>query len=348
VRAWVAPTVCGAWLAAVGVASPARAAELTLAPPLPCSNAGEIVFLAERTLGRPLASAPGPRFVITMATQGDGFSARLETHIDGAEVGVRAFSAATCTELVETLALGVAIALGGSSDDVPARAPDVPVREAAEVADTARAPVVDEPAVAPQGEPRAARRDDSSAQESTEHTPSAGPELAALAFAVGDTGSLPDPAIGVAVGAGVRWSQLELRGAGLLLPARHGAVDDRANGAAGADIELLAGWASACAPLSLKADAVELGVCAGWEIGRLRATGTGVVRSYRKSRLWTAPRLDVATRWAFSGGPLSLELLVTALAPLRRDEFILKDIGSVHSPPNVIARAQVGLAWTIW
>lgn len=349
VNARLAAAVLGAGLAGVGVASSARAAELALEPPLACSNAGEIGFLAERALGRPLASAPPVRFVISMAAQGAGFGGRLETHIDGAEVGVRAFSAATCTELVETMALGVAIALGGSSDEVPAAASDVAGHEPNAVAPTTElATVANTPVESPPGESAAAQRDDASAPPGAPSTPSASPEVAAMAFVVGDTGTLPNPAFGVAIGAGMRWSGLELRAAGLLLPPRHGAVDGLANGEAGADIELLGGWASACAPLSLESDAVELGVCAGWEMGRLRATGTGVVRSYRKSRLWAAPRLDVAVRWALSDSALSLELLATALAPLRRDEFILKDIGDVHRPQNVIARAQVGLAWAIW
>lgn len=338
-----AAAVLGVGLAVVADAKPARAAELTLVPPLPCSNAGEIAFLAERALGRPVASVPGPRFVIRMATQGAGFSAGLETHIDGAQVGVRAFSAQTCTELVETLALGVAIALGRSPDEAPAGH-----ELGAVVSEPVRAPSANASVVGRQGAPSAAQRDESSAPQRARSTHGDGPDLAASAFVVGDSGTLPNPALGVALGAEIRWTALQLRGGGLLLPARHGTVDALVNGDAGANIELLAGWASACLPLSLETDALELAVCAGWEMGRLRAAGTGVVRSYRKSRFWGAPRLDLAASWTLSESPLSLELLATVLTPLHRDEFILKDIGSVHRTENVIGRTQVGLAWALW
>jgi hypothetical protein len=341
VKEWLAALGLAAGLGLVGVVPLAGAAELSVEPPLPCPNGGEIAFLAERALGRPLSSVPGPHFVVTMVAQGSGFSGRVETREDGAAAAVRSFSAPSCDELVETLALGVAIALGGNPDEAPSGAP----RGAGQALE---ATAQGGPPEVPPGDSSVGQRREAPAPARAPELPSNGPALAALALVVGDSGSLPNATLGVAVGAALSWNVLELRGAGLLLPARHGAVDDLGGGAAGADIGLLAGSASVCAPLSLRAETVELGVCAGGELGRLRATGTGVLRPYRKSRLWSAARLDVAARWAVPDSALSLEVLGTALVPLRRDEFILRDIGSVHHAQNVVARAGVGVAWAIW
>jgi hypothetical protein len=260
----------------------------------------------------------------------------VETREHGAKMAVRSFSAPSCDELVETLALGVAIALGGNPDEAPSAAPGGVGPAPGAGAETARE------------DPSIAERRDAPAPERAPVSPSDNPALSVLASVVGDSGSLPRAALGFAVGAGLRWSALELRGAGIWLPARYGAVGDLGGGTAGADIGLLAGSTSVCAPLRLRAETVELDVCAGGELGRLRATGTGVLRPYRKSRLWSAARLEVAARWAVPATPLSLELLGTALVPLLRDEFILRDIGTVHHAPNVVARAGAGLAWVIW
>jgi hypothetical protein len=348
VRGRLGALALGAGLGLVGVVPLAGAAEVSLEPPLSCPNGGEIAFLAERALGRPLSSVPGPDFVITMAAQGTGFSARVETREPGAAAAVRSFSAASCDELVETLALGVAIALGGSAEEAPPAAPRVADPALETAAETALPAPASGPAAEPHGTASVAQGPDPSGPQDAPVSTSDGPSPAALAFVIGDSGSLPNAALGVAVGAGLRWKVLELRGTGLLLPARHGSVDTLGGGAAGADIGLVAGSASACAPLGLQAKAVELDVCAGWELGRLRATGTGVLRPYRKSRLWSAARLDVGARWAVPDSPLWLELLGMVLAPLRRDEFILRDIGSVHHAPNVVARAGVGVGWVIW
>lgn len=306
--------------------APAGATELSVTPPVPCPNGVEVAFGAERALGRPLASVPGPDFVIAMAQQGQRYVARLESRAADGTIGERAFSAPSCGELVETLALAVAIALGASP--AKAVAPDAASLSADEPALPVSASEPAEPALA------------SSA-------PSPGPTLAALGWLVGDSGTLPNPAPGVALGGGVRWPAFELRATALVLPAQHGTADGLTGAAAGADIGLLAGTAQACAPLSLRTQAIELGVCAGWELGRLQATGTGVLRPYRKRTLWFAPRLDAEARWALTGSALSLNVLLTVLAPLQRDEFILKDVGSVHRPPNVVARAGVGLGWAL-
>jgi hypothetical protein len=158
---------------------------------------------------------------------------------------------------------------------------------------------------------------------------------------------MPAPALGVAAGVGLAWPAFELRVLGTLLPERQQDIDPRDPASPGAEVGLVTGSAMACAPLALNASLIALRACAGWELGRLAATGTRVTTPHQTATFWSAARLDFAARWAWGTGPLGLELHLSALAPLTRNEFILEDIGSVYRPANVAGRASLGLTWSI-
>ena len=83
----------------------------------------------------------------------------------------------------------------------------------------------------------------------------------------------------------------------------------------------------------------------GGELGQLTGTGTRVPVPHERHRPWAAARLDLAARWPLPSLPLGLELMVTLAAPLLRDDFVLKDLGTVYHPPNVLGRAGLGLGW---
>lgn len=166
-----------------------------------------------------------------------------------------------------------------------------------------------------------------------------------MVWALADSGSLPQTAWGVALGGGLRWPALELRVIGTLLPERRGAVEGAGPGTPGAEIGLFTVAALACTPLDARDAAIELGACLGWELGRMTATGTGVQQPHRETTTWSGPRLDLAARLALPAGALWLELLLSVAAPLGRDEFILRNIGSVYRPPSIVGRAGLGLGW---
>ncbi|MEY4545737.1 MAG: hypothetical protein RL685_1932 [Pseudomonadota bacterium] len=161
-----------------------------------------------------------------------------------------------------------------------------------------------------------------------------------------DTGSLPGAGFGVSGGAGLAWSAFELRALGLFLPPREGHSAGGNSTSSGADLSLLAGSLLACAPLSDAGRRLQLLACAGWELGQLSGIGTGVATPHERNRLWSAGRIDLDAEWLVPGSPLRLGLLFSVLVPFSRDEFILKDIGAVHQPTNVVARAGLGLGWS--
>jgi len=252
-----------------------------------------------------------------------GYDARLQVSrpADRAQ-GTRALQAASCAELTEALALAIVVAIGADAE------PSLPA---------APAPRQPEPAAPPESEPGAPTDAPTAA-------PSTGPALVGAAWMVADTGTLPAPGLGVALGVGLSWPNVQLRAVGTLLPEREGFLPLADANPPGASIGLLAGSVAACVPFAVKPSAFGLSACAGWELGQLSGSGTHVSTPFHQRRFWSAPRFDVAGRWALSETALALELLVTAAAPLTRDDFVVEDLGSVHRPANVVGRLGLGLS----
>lgn len=321
---------CAAASLALAFCARARAAELTLQGPAPagCDAVTDLPFRVERALGRPMEPAEGPHFVVSVEPARVGFGARLEV---SDTAGQRTFTAPTCDELIDTVALAIALAIGALPDVAPLE-PD------------GSTPVVatPDPALAP-APPAPGQRDAARPEELSEP----GPAFAGMAWVVADTGSLPAPGLGVAVGAELAWSALGLRAIGTLLPEREGNVDTLDPASPGGAMGLVTGSLLACTPVAVNLRAVALAACAGWELGQLSGRGTHVGMPHQKRTLWSAARLDLAARWSLPLGSLGVELLITAAAPLTRDEFILKDIDSVHRPASVVGRASVGLGWVM-
>lgn len=317
--------VLSAAAAAAGLsAAPLRAAELRLEQPAPCTSVDELSFRVSRALGQPLEHVQGPAFVVQVRQDARSFHARLEisTAAPHAASGLRQLDAASCEELTDAVALAIALALGSS---------------AVATAEEPAAPTAPAPPAEP-GPP-------SDASATTPASPaSPAPLHAALGAAViADTGSLPAPGFGAEIGARVGGSLLELHARGLFLPARAASIDTGDPSSPGAELSLLAGALLGCVPLSH--GVVDLGACAGAELGQLTGRGIHVATPHERHSLWSAARLDLTARKPLPSVPLALELGFSAAAPLLRDNFILEDIGTIHRPANVVGRASLGLAW---
>jgi hypothetical protein len=333
----------------VGLARPARAAELVVSGPAPCPDTAELAFRVERALGTPLDAAALLRLRVRFeAVGGAGYRARLAVESsDGAVPGSeRELNARECGPLGDAVAVAIALALG-ASEAAPEASPrsEAAVREpSARVASGSAAsgepalgaqPPAPSRAAAAAPEP-AAPSDEPAAQERARFTP------ALTLSAVGDVGSLPGAGVGVGVGAELGWERLALRATGTLFLDRHVALPGAGETALGADMGLALGALSVCSTLLRPARAAVF-VCAGWELGRLEAVGTGVLTPRREGTLWSAPRVDAGVDWAAGGGPLRLVAQVTAAAPLERDDFYLRDLGSVHRPPAMAGRLSLGV-----
>jgi hypothetical protein len=143
----------------------------------------------------------------------------------------------------------------------------------------------------------------------------------------------------VEAAAGLGWQALELRLLGTYLPERQAAIDGPGN----AVIGLLAGGLSACLPGLLRPGSLELGACAGGELGWLEGSGAGLDVDRSGGALWGALRADVTARWALGWG-VGLDVALAALVPVERHEFAIAGVGQVHQPSMVVGRASVGLS----
>jgi hypothetical protein len=325
----------GAGLWALLQLSPVSAAELSIATPAACSVADELTFRTERALGQPIAAAAAVRCTIHIARSSGMYAARMEVESigSGRPSRLRSFSAPTCEKLTETLALAVVLAIGAGESAQPSPA------------SPAGAPQVSESRLAlgenPGGQQGNAVPDADAPAPDAEPSASAdsGPRVAAAAALVGDAGSLPGVGLGFSLGASLGWDAVELRLLGTYLPAREASIE----ASSVAEISLLAGSLAACLPRLLSTAALELGVCAGAELGWLAGSGTGLDVSRSGGGLWTALRADASARWALGAG-VGLDLLLSGLVPTKRDEFAIEGFGSIFQPSVVVGRVSLGVS----
>jgi hypothetical protein len=334
------PTVSVALaLALATLTRPGHAAELTAKGPAGCADAVEISFRVERSIGMPLAQAAPLAFDVALERDADGYVARIQ--VTGAAPGAapleRVLAATDCDKLVDAVSVAVALALGmGESNAEGGAAPNTGGEAAAS---TGAQPGASSGArSSPPSAASDAGRADPAAAASTGLAPSLSLWL------LGDAGSLPSPSLGAALGAELGWRSLELRALGTLLFEQETAVTSLAAPAAGAKLQLWTGALLACnAPFgNLRAPLAPF-VCVGVELGRLSGVGTGVASPLRGGALWAAPLVQVGGSWALPDTSLQLGAALSAAAPLNRDEFALREIGTVHQPPSVVGRLSVSV-----
>jgi hypothetical protein len=315
---------------------PARAdaAELAARGPRECPDAAEVTFRVERLLGMPLIRAAVLHFDLEFAAAPNGYEVRLL--VSGGETTgspkQRELRAKTCGEVADAVSIAIALALGARAAEPEALA---------------------EPAASPRNETASAGRPAVSSPEIDETPPPAAdavaPQRAAFTPALllamlFDTGSLPAPGLGVALGAELRSDRYALRALISFVFEQHASLPGSGSARPGADLSLALGSLEACAaPFgSLRAN-LALALCGGWELGRLTGTGTGVSRPHEGSQLWSAARIAAGLGWTVPGTALRLGTLLTLAAPLERNDFVLRDLGLVYRPPSLVGRWAVGI-----
>lgn len=309
----------------LGAPSVAAAAELAATGPAACPDGSELRFRVERAIGTSLERAAPLRFRVAFEPAAALYRARLSVLDAPASAGSeRVIGPSSCAELADAVSVAIALALGSApatpeSGHVPSPLPSPPPpEEAVELSDAA-------------------------APQAPAHTDDA-PLTPALAVSLlGDAGSLPGVGLGLGLGAELHAARFSVRASGTLLLDRHVSLTGPDGTAPGADLSLALGSLSACtSPLGRGAAAPF--VCAGWELGRLEAAGTGVRVPRRGGAWWSAPRVDVGLALALTDSPVRLLGQLTAATPLERDYFYLQDLGTVHRPPVVVARLAFGAA----
>jgi len=308
--------------------SVAGASELSWEGPAACSERDQLAFQIEQALGTPLAKLADLQFLVQVERAEAPFVARLRVTRPGSEAArERVLSGHDCAKLVDTLTVAVALALGEYDpiDEKRAASEPVPVSPALP-APRGSAPAV--AADAPAEEPKQARDQ---------------LRAGALALLVSDFGSLPEPALGAAVGVELVWRALRLQLTGTMFFDQQMELASLSGPPAGAEINLAVGAVRGCTNVLERASQFAVPLCAGVELGRLAGVGQGVLDAREGSVFWVALLLEAGAFWHVPRTALRLGALLTAAAPLNRDEFVLRGIGSVHRPSSLVGRGSLAL-----
>lgn len=315
------------------------ASDLSWSGPLDCAQSEQLLFEIERALGAPLALTGQVHLQVHVARTAPDARAVLRVRTDGAApASERSLVAPDCAKLIDTLAVAITLA-------VEAAAPDDEAFEAGNRSGTApgstRASSEAMPAPVPSLASDQASAAPSEAAFRTDSTRSRGPSPLVIAMLTGDSGSLPAPAVGVALGARLDFMRFQLELIGTLWVDQHtrlaGALQD-----AGGDVGLATGTLWACTrPFADAGDPLSLALCAGAEVGRLSGSGSGITQPRRASALWLAPHVQLDARWRLPGARWGLGARAGAGAPLERREFVLDGLGTVHQPAGLVGRVAL-------
>jgi hypothetical protein len=257
---------------------------------------------------------------------GASWELTLET-VQGEGTWRRTIHARSCDELADAAALIIALVVDPNLNPTPpAASVPPPARAPAPVpALTSTPPPPSAPRPPPAARPPAVSR--------------ARVPLHVAASAVGDVGSLPAAALGGELAAGADLGRARIEAVGTVFPEVHKVI--ARNPERGGDVELLAGGLRGC--YLIPWTGWEGGVCGGVEAGRLRATGFGA-REFNatEDELWLAGRLGVIADIPVVD-PLGLRFGLEGLLPLRRPEFVVPPLGTVHEPSWVSLRLELGI-----
>jgi hypothetical protein len=324
--------VLGVLLSAHAVAAEPPRVTLDWRAPAGCPSRDAVLARVEHLLGsREKTSRSAPlevRELVTLTPDGS-FHAELGIVDDGVERS-RTLEAATCSEIAEASAVVIALAIS----------PDALAPPPTEVADTM--PLLDSPVAAALAE---ASPPAQSTPDKVERPLERGmrgertlrPRVGA--GIVADLGGIAPLAPGLGIAAGVRYGRYVDFGlrAGFF-PERSTSLESQPN--QGVRLQLVDVTPALCVePFELPAD---LGACALFDLGYLRARGFGSLFRYRRSTLWLAPGGGITAAYP-ARARFRSRLSADALVPLSRTEFVLTNAGVARRLPAVAPRVGLTL-----
>ena len=344
----MAPPSRSTWAAVLAAclacaANSARAAELAASGPAECADADELRFRVERSIGMPLRAAAGLRFDVMMERAAQGHRARIDVRLDGSDAITmqRLLVANDCEKLASAVSVAVALALGAGQESAASAEPSAAELASERASGTGPGAAGGGPEPAPAAAESLAT-DAGATERASDETASLSPALSL--WLLGDLGSLPSPALGVALGAEVAWRRFELRALGTVLFEQQATLDAALGSGPGAKLGLMTAALSACAaPFGELSAPLAPVACLGMELGRLSGEGTGIDFPRRGSAMWAAPLAQLGVVYRVPRTSLQLSSTLLGAVPLNRDEFALGGIGRVHQPPSFIGRWSLGL-----
>jgi hypothetical protein len=294
------------------------------APP-ECGSRAEFVERIEVLLGRPLGQVGDPDLEVVGRIAIEATDLLLVLEFRQPVARVRELRASSCAELQDAAAVVLAVTID----------PLVPLAE------TPARPPEAEPATEPEPEPELAPTpapvEPSPPASTSPHT------KPALALALRISGgvqyrALPTiaggPSLALAVWRGAL--RAELVGAWWLTGTSH--VD--AAPEVGATLSL--GWVAPRVCGVASAGRVTFPLCAGVELGGMRAAAFGTADARTRTLVWIAPEFGGATRVELSRS-LALWIGLDGAIPLVRQVFTIAGLGEIHRTPPFVFQALLGL-----
>lgn len=165
-----------------------------------------------------------------------------------------------------------------------------------------------------------------------------------------DAGALPGPALGAQLGASFG-DELELRALGTHSFPREASV--AGSSAHGVELALTSATVLGCAPQLLRPADVELGLCAGGELGWLRGAGSELARSQSTATLWSALRADIGARWQLAPSWFGIEARAGVAVPLQRERFMVStadpasSLVEAHQPSAIGGRLSLAATFAL-
>lgn len=340
------------------------------------ANVREAVAELLGTGGPP--SAPVSASAVVERISGDRWVVQLTTVREGAR-GERVVEATSCPSLARATALIVALTIDpervaahtpGSTADASARpsgSVSTPTTAAADGAASSvvpPSPSTSAGAALPSPPPRDLHHaDDLSSRPPAPIPTGTGPKppsaaavappdegttapsrVALLLQGMGDVGSLPHFSDGLAGGLALTLDRLRIEAFGAYLFAQP--ADSASLPSVGTNLDLVVGGLRGCYLPHWRN--LELGACAGLELGQLQGSGFGSIRSPYETftpssggSLWVAPLAGGRIAWRIAPS-FSLVIDLGVAVPLERDAFVITNSGTLHQASAVVGRGAAG------
>jgi hypothetical protein len=296
--------------ALIGAPASARAAEIAWQAPVECQRAEVVSGQVEKLVGRRLADVEAVTFEVEVSIEADAtHRVLLRTLATGSAPRERVITAASCASVTDAVSVAIALTINEEEQRMLAAAEaDASASATAEAAPNA------EPA-AERGSPPAL------------FVLGLGPQL--------DAGALPNATPGLDVGAALELGLLRVGLSFAAFVPQSAELPD----ASGGRFDFVFAGVDLCGhPLFGE---LHLLACAGFELGRIGARGTGV-RNWREGdAAWYAPRVLLGVGYGFAK-VVRVFLRGGVAVPLARREFQV-DGERVHRPGSTALRLGVGV-----
>ncbi|WP_437895781.1 hypothetical protein [Sorangium sp. So ce124] len=326
--------------------------ELDWSAPGECADRGRVLAEIEQRLGRSSAANGEPplkaRAVVSRNERGS-WDLRLTTTL-GETTRSRELHGETCAELADAAALIIALAIDpdAASRGTPTAAPDTAAApgdssgadpDAGADPGAGVAPEVDASPDAPTAAEAPAASPPPGASAAPAQRPSRPLELrgALRVSGVLDTASLPAVAPGAGIAAGVLIGAVRVELSGTYFGAQQAFVE---RPTMGGDVQLTTGGLRLC--YAMRYRSIELGPCAGIEVGVMSAASFGAASPGSNRALWVAPHPGALATFTLSDR-LRVPLTIDVPFPVTRDRFVLVGIGAVHRSAAATLRASLGV-----